>query len=161
MERIKSLEKILVYDRIIRFNIDLLTGIKAEIKADAEETRILSESFLEEEGIEYIRNFLREVENDFIKRLDELLDHIYDKYELFNVDITFLSSIPEEVGRDIDRLRLIEDLNENLARLAGTLGKACQIGSKDRGIEVILTPFRVYCELINHAIEFNKRFENI
>ena len=161
MEKIKALEKILIYDRIIRFNIDLLTGIKAEIKADAEETKILSESFLEEEGIEYIKSFLRDVENEFIKSLDELLDHIYDKYELFNVDITFLSSIPEEVGRDIDRLKLIEDLNNNLARLSGMLGKACHVDSKDKGIEVILTPFRVYCELINHAIEFNKRFENI
>jgi hypothetical protein len=34
MDKLRILEKVLVYDHILRFNIDLLTGIKSEIKAD-------------------------------------------------------------------------------------------------------------------------------
>jgi len=159
MERLRILKKVLVHDRILRFNIDLLTGIRSEIKADIEETKILADAFLEEKELRYVKDFLLKVEETFLLRLDEVLDGIYDEYEVFNFDITFLSSIPEEVGREIDRLELINTINTKLELLKDILSEACCLVEPNEKIEVILTPFRVYCELLNHAIEFNKKFE--
>ncbi|MDQ7082516.1 MAG: hypothetical protein Q9N34_05845 [Aquificota bacterium] len=159
MEKLKILEKVLVCDRVLRFNIDLLTGIKMEIKADIEEAKILGESLLEGEGLKFLKDFLLRVEEEFLLRLEEVLDSIYDEYEVFNFDITFLSSIPEEIGREIDRLELFSTINTKLELLKGILNSACCLVEPDERIEIILTPFRIYCELINHAIEFNKKFE--
>ena len=161
MEKVKVLEKVLVYDRILRFNIDLLTGIKSEIKADIEETRIMGEALLDEEGLKLVKDFLMKVEKEFLLRLGEALDSIYDEYEIFNFDITFLSSIPEEVGRDIERLDLVRTLNAKLELLRDILQEACRLPESGKGVEVVLTPFKVYCELLSHAIEFNKKFEKI
>ncbi len=161
MEKLRILEKVLVYDRILRFNIDLLTGIKTEIKADIEETRILGESFLSEKERKFLKDFLLRVEEEFLLRLEEVLDSIYDEYEVFNFDITFLSGIPDEVGREIERLELVNTINTKLELLKDLLSGACCIPEQGKKVEVILTSFRVYCELINHAMEFNKKFENI
>lgn len=161
MEKLKVLEKVLVYDRILRFNIDLLTGIKTEIKADIEETKILGEALLNEKERKFLGEFLLKVEEEFLLRLEEVLDAIYDEYEVFNFDITFLSGIPDEVGREVERLELIETINTKLELLKELLNGACCLAEPSRGIEVILTPFKVYCELINHAIEFNKKFEKV
>ncbi len=159
MEKLKILEKVLVCDRVLRFNIDLLTGIKMEIKADIEETKILGESFLEGKELKFLKDFLLKVEEEFLIRLEEVLDSIYDEYEVFNFDITFLSSIPEEIGREIDRLELFSTINTKLELLKDILNSACCLAEPNKRIEIILTPFRVYCELIDHAIEFNKKFE--
>lgn len=161
VDKIKILEKVLVYDRLLRFNIDLLNGIRMEIKADIEETKILEDAFLKEKESEFVRNFLLKIETEFLSKLEEVLDSIYDEYEVFNFDITFLSSIPEEVERDINRLGLVSTLNSKLELLRDILSDACCIDKLSTRLKVILTPFKVYCELINHGIEFNKKFENI
>ena len=161
MEKVKVLEKVLVYDRILRFNIDLLTGIKSEIKADIEETKIMGEAFLDEKDVKSVRDFLRKVEETFLLKVGEVLDSIYDEYEIFNFDITMLSSIPEEVGREIERLDLIGSINTKLELLRDILHEACCPPEQNRKVKVVLTPFKVYCELLNHAIEFNKKFEKI
>jgi len=72
----------------------------------------------------------------------------------------FLSGIPEEVEREIDRLDLINIINEDLKALSSILEKACCEGEFSEGTKAVLTPFLIYCRLINHAIEFNKKFEN-
>ncbi|RLJ69962.1 hypothetical protein BCF55_0222 [Hydrogenivirga caldilitoris] len=161
MEKIKILEKVLVYDRILRFNIDLLTGIKSELKADIEETKILGEALLDKREQKLLSEFLLKVEEEFLLRLEEALDSIYDEYEVFNFDITFLSGIPDEVEREMERLELINTLNTKLRLLKELLNGACCLIEPNKKLEVILTPFKVYCELINHAIEFNIKFENI
>ncbi len=132
-----------------------------EIKADIEETRILEGAFLNESESKFVRDFLLRIEGKFLPKLEEVLDDIYDQYEVFNFDITFLSSIPEEVERDINRLELVSTLNSKLGLLRDILSNACWAVEPNRKLGVILTPFRVYCELINHGIEFNKKFENI
>ncbi len=161
MDRIRTLQRVLLYDRLIRFSIDLLTGIKSEIRADMEEVRVLSESFLEDSERKKVIEFLEKVNEEFLRELDRALDSIYDHYEVFNFDITFLSNIPEEVGREIARLNLVEMINDDLARLSSILEKVCCDGDYSEGLRAVLTPFLVYCRLINHAIEFNKKFENI
>ena len=161
MDKLQVLEKVFIYDRMLRFNIDLLTGIKMEIKADVEETKIIGESLLGEGELKLMGKFLNKVEGEFLRELENVLEEIYDEYEVFNFDITFLSNLPEEVGRDIERLELVSNINSRLKFLSELLSGACFLSDTNRKMEVIFTPFRVYCELINHAIEFNKKFENI
>jgi hypothetical protein len=160
MERAGLLERVLLYDRILRFTIDLLTGIREEIKADLEEARIIGESLLEEEEMKRLSLFLNRIRDEFITSLEEKLEAIYDEYELFNFDITFLSSIPEEVERDMERLNLIENINKSLEELKTLLLNACD-AEADPKMKAVITPFRIYCKLIDHAIEFNKKFEKI
>ncbi len=160
MEKTKTLEKVFLYDRLLRFNIDLLTGIKTEIRADLEEAKILGEALLDGEDLDLLKEFLSKVEGNFIGLLDETLDSIYDVYELFNFDITFLSSIPEEVEREVERLDLVNALNERLTSLKRLLFDTCCSPQRKKTLDLVLTPFRVYCELIDHAIEFNKKFES-
>ncbi len=46
--------------------------------------------------------------------ISEVIDHIYDIYEVFNFDITFLSTLPEELGREIERLDAVNSINSKL-----------------------------------------------
>ncbi len=161
-KRLKTLEKLLIYDRLLRFSIDLLTGIKEELKADIEETRVISESVLEDKERKSVEDFLLKIEELFLLKTDEVLDHIYDEYEVFNFDITFLSAIPEEIERELERLSLVETINTQLQLLVDILDEAfCLLPTENTKIKIVLTPFRVYKELLLHAIDFNKKFENL
>ena len=160
--RLKTLERLLIYDRLLRFSLDLLTGIKEELKADIEETRIIAESVLEDKERKNVEDFLLKIEELFLLKTDEVLDHIYDEYEVFNFDITFLSAIPEEIERELERLNLVETINTKFQLLIDILDEAfCLIPADNEKIKIVLTPFRVYKELLLHAIDFNKKFENI
>ena len=160
VKKVKTLEKLLVYDRLLRFTLDLLTGIREEIKPDIEETKIIADSVLEKEERKVVEDFLLKIEELFLLKVEEVLDHIYDEYEVFNFDITFLSSVPEEIERELNRLSLIDTINTKLELLKDILDEAfCLIPEENERIKVVLTPFRVYRELIIHAIDFNKKFE--
>ena len=160
VKKVKTLEKLLVYDRLLRFTLDLLTGIREEIKPDIEETKIIADSVLEREERKVVEDFLLKIEELFLLKVEEVLDHIYDEYEVFNFDITFLSSVPEEIERELNRLSLIDTINTKLELLKDILDEAfCLIPEENERIKVVLTPFRVYRELIIHAIDFNKKFE--
>ncbi|RUM28863.1 MAG: hypothetical protein DSY32_03810, partial [Aquifex sp.] len=100
------------------------------------------------------------IEELFLLKTDEVLDHIYDEYEVFNFDITFLSAIPEEIERELERLALIDTINTKLQLLIDILDEAfCLIPAENERIRTVLTPFRVYKELLDHAIEFNNKFK--
>ncbi|WP_461832207.1 hypothetical protein [Aquifex sp.] len=158
-QKLQTLEKLLIYDRILRFTIDLLTGIKEELKADIEETKLIADSVLEGEEKKTVENFILKIEELFLLKTDEVLDHIYDEYEVFNFDITFLSAIPEEIERELERLALVDTINAKLELLIDILNEAfCLIPAENERLNVVLTPFRVYKELLSHAIEFNNKF---
>lgn len=160
MNRIEAVKRVFLYDRLLRFNIDMLTGIRAEIKADIEEARLLSDALLNDEDRKFVKDFLSRLEGDFLNLLSETLENLYDEYEIFNFDLTFLSNIPDEISRELERLDLISRINAKLENLKDKLADACFVPQTSKEVLVILTPFRIYCELINHAIEFNKKFEN-
>jgi len=158
--KLKTLERLLIYDRLLRFSLDLLTGIREELKADIEETRLIAESVLEEKEKKVVEDFILKIEELFLLKTDEVLDHIYDEYEVFNFDITFLSAIPEEIERELERLALIDTINTKLQLLIDILEEAfCLIPAENERIRTVLTPFRVYKELLDHAIEFNNKFK--
>jgi hypothetical protein len=47
MRKLEVLKNLLVQDRLIKFNLDLLEGLLREIRVDIEEIKILVESCLE------------------------------------------------------------------------------------------------------------------
>ncbi len=162
MDRLEVLQQVLIYDKILRFSIDLLTGIKGEIKADLEETKLLAESLLDEEERERIKNFLNFIEESFVPKLEEVLDGIYSEYEVFNFDITFLSNVPEELKREMDRLELINSINYGLNLLKEELERAiCEASEDYECVKAILTSFSIYKDLIEHTLEFNEKFEKV
>ncbi|NPB06153.1 MAG: hypothetical protein GXO03_00960 [Aquificae bacterium] len=162
VDKLKTLKKMLVYDRLLRFTIDLLTGIREELKADVEETRLLAEALLSGEDRRKVEEFLLKIEELFLLKTDEVLDHVYDEYEVFNFDVTFLSAIPEEIERELERLALVDTLNTQLQLLIDVLDEAfCLLPSDDERLRTVLTPFSVYRELLLHAQEFNKKFASL
>ncbi|ADC88732.1 hypothetical protein Thal_0095 [Thermocrinis albus DSM 14484] len=157
MKKSEVLMSLLTQDRVIRFNIDMLEGLLGEIKGDMEEARVLVESCLEEGEKERISKRLSEFEKNFVSLLSEVLDYIYDLYEIFNFDITFLAAIPEELQREIERLDVVGSINARLEHLMNTLDQL--LTEEDERIKAILTPFLVYREVIQQAMSFNRKFD--
>jgi hypothetical protein len=100
---------------------------------------------------------LEDFEANFKNLIVQALDYIYDLYELFNFDITFLSNIPEELGREIERLDAVNGINKNLETLAKVLEDILNLADWDERIKVILTPLLVYREVLEHGMAFNQK----
>jgi hypothetical protein len=157
MRKSEVLKSLLVQDKLIKFNLDLLEGLLREIRADMEEIKILVESCLEEGERESLLKTLADFEANFKNLIVQALDYIYDLYELFNFDITFLSNIPEELGREIDRLDAVNSINKNLETIVKVLEDILSLADWDEKTKVILTPLRIYREVLEHGMAFNQK----
>ena len=157
MRKLEVLKSLLIQDRLIKFNLDLLEGLLREIRVDMEEIKILVESCLEEEERESLLKTLADFEANFKNLIVQALDYVYDLYEIFNFDITFLSNIPEELGREIERLDAVNSINKNLETLAKALEDIVSLADRDEKIKVILTPLLVYREALEHGMAFNQK----
>jgi hypothetical protein len=157
MRKLEVLKSLLIQDRLIKFNLDLLEGLLREIRVDMEEIKILVESCLEEEERESLLKTLADFEANFKNLIVQALDYVYDLYEIFNFDITFLSDIPEELGREIERLDAVNGINKNLETLAKALEDILSLADRDEKIKVILTPLLVYREVLEHGMAFNQK----
>jgi len=161
MEKAGLLSALMVQDRLIRLNIQMLEGILKEIKADVEEIDILAEDCLSEEEQKKYKEAVLKVEADLLAKISEVIDHIYDIYEVFNFDITFLSTLPEELSREIERLNALNSINSKLELIITILEEILLIAEESPRMSAILTPFRVYEEVLKQSIEFNKRLNDL
>ncbi len=162
MEKLEVLQQVLVYDKVLRFSIDLLMGIKGELKADLEETKLLAESLLSPEEKDKLEGFLSFMEMDFLPALEDILDGIYSEYEVFNFDITFLSNVPEELRREIERLELISSVNRGLSFLKEKIERELEkLSEESECIRTMMTGFSIYKDLIEHTLQFNEKFEKV
>ncbi len=161
MEKSAILGALMVQDRLIRLNIRMLEGILREIKADVEELSILAEACLSEEEYIRYRDIVLKVEADLLAKISEVIDHIYDIYEVFNFDITFLSTLPEELGREIERLDAVNSINSKLELIIAIFEEILLIAEESPKMFAILTPFRVYKEVIRQSLEFNKKLNEL
>ncbi|MEJ7554883.1 MAG: hypothetical protein WKI49_01020 [Aquificaceae bacterium] len=161
MEKVGLLSTLMVQDRLIRLNIQMLEGILKEIKADVEEIDILAEACLSEEEQKKYKEAVLKVEADLLAKISEVIDHIYDIYEVFNFDITFLSTLPEELSREIERLNALNSINSKLELIIAILEEILLIAEESPRMSAILTPFRVYEEVLKQSIEFNKRLNDL
>jgi len=139
----------------------MLEGILKEIKADVEEIDILAEDCLSEEEQKKYKEAVLKVEADLLAKISEVIDHIYDIYEVFNFDITFLSTLPEELSREIERLNALNSINSKLELIITILEEILLIAEESPRMSAILTPFRVYEEVLKQSIEFNKRLNDL
>ncbi|MCS7195882.1 MAG: hypothetical protein N2648_00550 [Aquificaceae bacterium] len=161
MEKSLVLSALLVQDRLIRLNLQMLEALLKEIRADVEEVNLLAEACLSEEELKKYREVVLKVEAELLVKISEVVDHIYDLYEVFNFDITFLATIPEELGREIERLSVVSSINSRLELIHTILEEIVLIGEENNKLFTILTPFRVYRELIKRSLEFNKGLEEL
>ncbi|WP_448584137.1 hypothetical protein [Thermocrinis sp.] len=157
MRKSEVLRNLLVQDKVIKLNLDLLEGLLREIKPDIEESKILMETCLEEEERQNLLKVLTDFERDFTELISQALDHIYDLYEIFNFDITFLSNLPEELEREIERLDTVNNINSHLEAIAKLLERVLNVVEWDEKVKVILTPLRIYRDVLEHAISFNQK----
>ncbi len=161
MEKAGVLSALMVQDRLIRLNIQMLEGVLKEIKADVEELSILAEACLSEEEYKIYKEVVLKVEANLLAKISEVIDHIYDIYEVFNFDITFLSTLPEELGREIERLNALNSINSKLELIVAILEEILLIAEESPRMSAILTPFRVYEEVLKQSLEFNKRLNEL
>jgi len=157
MKKSELLMNLLIQDKLIRFNLDLLEGLLRELRSDIEESKILVEACLEGQDRQSILKSLADFEEEFTNLISEALDQIYDLYEVFNFDITFLSTIPEELEREIERLDTVSSINRSLEILKRQLENLLSKSEWDEGTKAIFTPLRVYKEVLEHAISFNQK----
>lgn len=151
------LTAVLVQDRLIRLNLRLLEGLLLEIKADIEESKILADACLEGKDRDNYERAMMMIEENLLLKISEVLDHVYDLYEIFNFDITFLASLPEEIEREIERLDALNSINTKLELILSVIDELLLFENESEKIKAILTPFRVYREVIEHSISFNRR----
>lgn len=156
MKRLEVLSSVLLQDRLIRLNLDMLEGLLREIKTDIEEGKILMDAIMENESRKIYESILLQLEENLLLKISEILDHIYDIYEVFNFDLTFLSSIPEELERELERLDAISSINTKLEHLSAILSEMITLSGNRPCLMAMLTPFRVYKEVVERAIIFNK-----
>ena len=161
MGKADVLSALLIQDRLIRFNLQMLEALIKEIKADFEEVNLLAEACLSKEELKAYKDMLLRVEADLLSKLSEMVDHLYDLYEVFNFDVTFLATLPEELMREIERLNAINSINSKLEFIETILDEILLIGEENNKLYAILTPFRVYRELIKHGMEFNRKLHEL
>ncbi len=161
MEKSAVLSALLVQDRLIRLNIQMLEGLLREIRADVEELNLLAEACLSQEEYKRYKDIVLKVEADLLAKISEVIDHIHDIYEVFNFDITFLSTLPEELGREIERLDAVNSINSKLELIMAVLEEILIIAEESPKMWAILTPFRVYKEVIKQSLEFNKKLNEL
>ncbi len=161
MKKSEILAMVLVQDRLIRLNLSLLEGLLREIKADVEESKILADECLEGRERELYDKALLLIEEVLLLKMSEVMDHIYDLYEIFNFDITFLASLPEEIEKEIERLDALSSINTKLELILSAIDELLLFESESEKLKTILTPFRIYREVIDHSIAFNKKMNNL
>ncbi|MCS6875266.1 MAG: hypothetical protein NZ526_02130 [Aquificaceae bacterium] len=161
MEKSEVLGALLVQDRLIRFNLQMLETLGKEIKADIEEMDLIAQACLSREELEIYREALKKIKNELLSSISEAVEELYDLYEVFNFDITFLSTLPEELARDIERLDVGNSINSKLQLVYRALEDIIAISEEFCKVRKVLTPMKVYKELIIHGMEFNRRLYNI
>jgi len=152
---------LLSYDRLIRLNLDMLEGLLKEVKADIEEMNLLAESCLSPKELEIYRKTTLRAEGDFLVKVSEVLDHIYDMYEVFNFDVAFLFDLPEELCREVERLNVVSSINTKLELLIAILDEILLAEREGEKLKAILIPFRVYREVLEQGIAFNRKLEEL
>lgn len=158
MEKSSVLTALLIQDRIIRYNLKMLEMALKELRADVEELNFLAEACLStEEELKSYDQVIQRVEKDLFSIIGEVIEYLYDLYEVFNFEITFLSNIPEELWREVERLDIPNSINSKIEDIASLLEDILQHERESPKLYAILTPFRAFLEVIRQALSFNKR----
>ncbi len=161
MEKGSVLTALLVQDRLIRYNLQMLEMLLREIKGDMEELNLIAEACFSTEEIENYTNLLQKVENVLFTSLKETIEYLYDLYEVFNFEITLLANLPEELLREVERLGIPNSINSKMENLLNIIKEILEFENYSHKFYAILTPFRAYKEIIRQALEFNtKLFES-
>ncbi len=158
MERSVVLSALLMQDRLIRYNLNLLEMILKELKADLEEVSFLAEACsLRDEELEAYRKAIYRIEKELFKSINEVIDYLYDMYEVFNFEATLLANLPEELLREVERLDIPNSINSKTEALANLLEDILQVEKESPKLYAMFTPFRACLEVMKQALNFNRK----
>ncbi len=159
MKHLATLEKVFTCDRLLRLTLDILLGIRSEIKADIEEILMIAESMDDGESLAILQGIFSGIEKIFIPKLDDVIDSIYDDYEIFNFDISVFSNMINYLERDIKNLDPVNTLAARVDFLLLVLRDMLEPAQDSEVLKTLITPFIVYEEVLKHLSEFLKSFE--
>ncbi len=159
MKHLATLEKVFTCDRLLRLTLDILLGIRSEIKADIEEILMIAESVDDGESLTVLQGIFSGIEKIFIPKLDEVIDSIYDDYEIFNFDISVFSNMINYIEKDIKNLDPVNTLAARVDFLLLVLQDMLEPAHDSEVLKTLITPFIVYEEVLKHLSEFLKSFE--
>ncbi len=159
MKHLATLEKVFTCDRLLRLTLDILLGIRSEIKADIEEILMIAESMDDGESLAVLHGIFSGIEKIFIPKLDEVIDSIYDDYEIFNFDISVFSNMINYIEKDIKNLDPVNTLAARVDFLLLVLQDMLEPAHDSEVLKTLITPFIVYEEVLKHLSEFLKSFE--
>jgi len=161
MKNLAVLEKVFTCDRLLRLTLDILLGMRAEIKADIEEILMIAESMDDGETLSALHSIFEGIEKIFIPKLDDVIDSIYDDYEIFNFDISVFSNMINHLEKDIKNLDPVNTLAARVDFLLLVLKDMLEPAQHSDMLRTLITPFIVYEEVLKHLSEFLKSFEKI
>ncbi|MFN7064603.1 MAG: hypothetical protein ACK4OF_00415 [Aquificaceae bacterium] len=158
MEKSLVITALLLQDRLIRYNLQMLEMLMKELRADIEELNFLAEAcLLEEEEIKVYKSLVAKADEKLFTSFKEAIEYLYDLYEVFNFEITLLANLPEELLREVERLNIPTSINEKMEGILRCIEEITQSEGKSQKLYAMLTPFRAYREVIRHALDFNRR----
>ena len=159
MKHLAVLEKVFTCDRLMKLTLDIFLGIRGEIKADIEEVLLIAESISNEEANHELSCILKNIEKIFIPKLDEVIDSIYDDYEMFNFDISVFSNMVEYIEKDIKNIDPVNTLAARVDFLMLILRDILEPALDNEVLKALISPFLIYEEVLKHLSEFLKSFE--
>ncbi len=159
MKHLNVLEKVFTCDRLMRLTLDIFLGIRGEIKADIEEVYMIAESLDSSDTNDIVNDVFNNLEKIFIPKLDEVIDSVYDDYELFNFDISVFSNMVDYIERDIKNLDPVNTLAARVDFLLFILRDILEPALDNEVTKTLITPFLIYEEVLKHLSEFLKSFE--
>lgn len=159
MKHLAVLEKVFTCDRLMKLTLDIFLGIRGEIKADIEEILLIAESISNEEANQGLSCILKNIEKIFIPKLDEVIDSIYDDYEMFNFDISVFSNMVEYIEKDIKNIDPVNTLTARVDFLMLILKDILEPALDNEVLKALISPFLIYEEVLKHLSEFLKSFE--
>lgn len=147
---------LLAYEKAVRFALYMMEGLRSELKADIEDISSFSEICSSESDSELCKRAIERLKALTLEKIPLLEEQTQQIYEVLTFDAVFLSSIPEELERELIRLSPIEELNSILHSLLEEIEDLLFTIEEKPLLKTIFTPIFIYRDLIKQSMEFNR-----
>jgi len=96
------------------------------------------------ETLSALHSIFEGIEKIFIPKLDDVIDSIYDDYEIFNFDISVFSNMINHLEKDIKNLDPVNTLAARVDFLLLVLKDMLEPAQHSDMLRTLITPFIVY-----------------
>ncbi|MCS7083462.1 MAG: hypothetical protein NZL90_00570 [Aquificaceae bacterium] len=147
---------LLAYEKAVKFALYMMEGLCLELKCDIEDISSFSEICSEKLDSELCKRALEHLRALVFEKIPYLEEQVQQIYEVLTFDAIFLSSMPEELERELLRLSPIEELNSILSNLLEEIESLLFKIEGKPVLKTIFTPIFIYRDLIKQSMEFNR-----